>query len=109
MSYIGTDPADFKQQASELGEAEAMLIRAVDRGELTRFIDALFRYADPASFVSLRTFRDDIGGSWRPDLWRMVPAGDRNAITDAAVELATAAANADEKVVFCPPVCTFKN
>jgi len=105
MSYIVTDRPDFKQQASELGDA--MLIPAVDRGELARFIDALFRYADPVSFVSLRTFRDDISEAWRRDLWRIVPAGDQCALVDAADELATAAANADEKVVFCPPICTF--
>jgi len=105
MSYIVTDRPDFKQQASELGDA--MLIPAVDRGELARFIDALFRYADPVSFVSLRTFRDDISEAWRRDLWRIVPAGDQCALVDAADELATAAANADVKVVFCPPICTF--
>ena len=36
-----------------------MTVLDVDPKEIGLFVEALFRYADPDTFVSLRAFRDD--------------------------------------------------
>jgi hypothetical protein len=41
--------------------------RPVDQGEIERFTDALFRHADPGSFVLLRAFEDGRGSRGRPE------------------------------------------
>lgn len=84
---------------------------AADRGEITRFVDALFRHADQGSWVHLRAFCDDRSEAWRPDKWSSVQLnGDGlRSVIDAAVKLAEAAANASDRVVFCPPVCTTRD
>ena len=80
-----------------------------DRGELQRFIDATFAYADRDSFVSLRCFRDDIDGVALRDDWRSVRVtGNADDLVDAAEDLATLAAIAAAPTVFAPPVCSFK-
>jgi hypothetical protein len=80
-----------------------------DRGELQRFIDATFAYADRDSFVSLRCFRDDVDGIALRDNWRCVRVtGNSDDLVDAAEDLATLAAVDDAPVVFAPPVCSFK-
>ena len=80
-----------------------------DRGELQRFIDATFAYADRDSFVSLRCFRDDVDGIALRDKWRCVRVtGNGDDLVDAAEDLATLAAVDDAPVVFAPPVCSFK-
>ena len=79
-----------------------------DRNELARFIRALFRYADPGSWVTLRAFYEEKDRPWRTGQWRTVQVGEGlDEIIDAAVAVATAAANDPDTVVFCPPVCTF--
>ena len=81
----------------------------IDRAALGLFAEALFRYADPGGYVACRTFRDNADGAWRPDLWSAPQIEERElgAVITAAGELAAAAA-APEKVVFAPPVATFK-
>ena len=83
---------------------------AADRGELQRFVDATFAYADRDSFVSLRCFRDDIDGVALRDDWRSVRVtGNADDLVDAAEDLATLAAIDAAPTVFAPPVCTFKS
>ena len=77
----------------------------VDRAEIEKFVRALFRYADPGTFVQLRAFAGD--KPWKISAWRAVPINDREAVIDAAVCLAQQCADAVEKVTFCPPVATF--
>lgn len=77
------------------------------RTELARFVNALFRYANPDTWINLRCFYDDRDLPWRPDLWRSMQATDLGAVVAAAYEIATEAAVATVPVVFCPPVCTF--
>lgn len=77
-----------------------------DRGELQRFTDALFRYADEGTFVSLRAFYEG-----RDEPFRITPVKLNGAglapLVSAADSLATQCANAPEPIVFCPPVATF--
>lgn len=82
-----------------------------DRAQIGLFVDALFRYADPGSHVALRAFRDDVDGVWNPSAWSTpaIPKIGLGPVVDAAVKLAEACAAATEKVVFAPPVATFKS
>jgi hypothetical protein len=82
----------------------------VDRSAIAIFAEVLFRHCDDGGHVSLRTFRDNAEGVWRPELWAAprVSNGLGDIIT-GAIELAEAAAGADESVVFCPPITTFKS
>jgi hypothetical protein len=76
-----------------------------DREQIQRFVDALFRYAEEGSFVSLRAFHDDASQVFKIGAHRIT--ADRTVLVDAAFQLATAAARADRPVVFAPPIATF--
>jgi hypothetical protein len=88
---------------------DALAFPAADREALGRFIDALFRYADEGGYVHLRAFRDDIDGTWRPDLWRSIElnGAGTNPVIEAAAVLAEACAAAPQLVVFAAPIATF--
>jgi hypothetical protein len=76
-----------------------------DAEVIGRFADALFRYADPDTFASLRSFRDD-----RTERFEIIAhriGEDLSSLKLAAVRLASKAANAPFPVVFAPPVATF--
>jgi RecA-family ATPase len=76
-----------------------------DRDAIEIFVDALFRYAAPKSFVSLRAFT----ANDKP--FRITPTqmtGGAAFLIEAAMDDAYRAANAPVSVVFCPPVATFK-
>jgi hypothetical protein len=78
-----------------------------DHSQLTKFATALFKHADPAGFVSLRAFYDDVS---KPFRIAAVPMGDGiDLVIDIAIGIAAAAANEKRPVVFCPPVATFSN
>jgi Protein of unknown function (DUF3987) len=82
----------------------------VDRGELQRFVETVFCHADEGTFVSMRAFRDDSDGTWRPADWPSIKVnGDFNVIVDAAASFASQCAAADVAVVFAPPLSTFAN
>jgi hypothetical protein len=83
---------------------------AVNRQDLSVFVEVLFRYCDPGGHVALRAFRDDADGMWRPDLWSAprVSAQGLGDVVNAAIALAEAAGASGERVVVCPPVATFK-
>jgi hypothetical protein len=85
---------------------EASVTRRADRSQIERFVNALFRYADPDTVVSLRAFRDGASGS--PFAINTQAIGhDLSGLIDVAYRLATRCANASDPIVFCPPVATF--
>ena len=57
-----------------------------DREQMAQFYDALFRYADPDSIVSLRAFKGDTKPA-HYGLWVSLPAGEPDAVLDAAERL----------------------
>jgi hypothetical protein len=69
----------------------------VDRDDLRRFVDMLFRYADDDTYVSLRAFVDG-AGTWRgANGWPVVKInGEINPIAEAAAGFAAECANAVE-------------
>jgi putative DNA primase/helicase len=77
-----------------------------DRAALTAFADALFRYADPGTVVSVRSFKH---GEDKPIDIRDVDIGSKmpDAIMSVVIAAANYAANYHEPAVFCPPVATF--
>ena len=80
-----------------------------DRGQLETFLRALFKYATPGNYISLRSFYEDRGNS-KPFLIDPVKLnGNFSHICDCAFDGARRAANAQEKVVFAPPVAAFRN
>ena len=85
-----------------------MALRA-DRGELGRFIGALFQHADDGTYASLRAF--DQFDSKRPAaLLRPVKIGrDLEGLIEAATVAAEEMANRERPIVFAPPICTFSN
>jgi hypothetical protein len=72
-----------------------------------RFVDALFRYAEPDSYVTLRAFLEDPNVPFSIEAHRVGDSLD--SLTLAAASLATRAAQAPVPVVFCPPVATFRS
>lgn len=76
-----------------------------DEDQIRRFADALFRYADEGTFVSLRAFCDNKNAVFH--IQRQQIGRDNIALILSAATLATRCANAAEPVVFCPPIATF--
>lgn len=56
-------------------------------------------------FVQLVMFGDKPDTDAWGQPWPCIPITDREQLVDAAVRVATRAANADKRVVFCPPIC----
>jgi hypothetical protein len=81
-----------------------------DEDQIARFADALFRNADPGTYVHMRALFDDgQDGIWGFKHSRSIQInGSLDPVTDAAVGLARKAARAPAKVVFAPPVATFR-
>ena len=81
----------------------------VDGRAIADFIDALFRYADAGTFISLRAFDQQDRG--RPPLFiegcRI--NGDMRRLVAQAESAAARTANAEAPAVFAPPVATFAN
>src|SRR5262245_27605040 len=80
-----------------------------DRDQIEIFLDALFRYATPGGFLSLRSFFEDRGVG-KP--FFIIPAklnGDFKLLCTLTADAARHAANAADKIVFAPPIATFKN
>ena len=78
-----------------------------DQEQIGAFADALFRYADVGSFVSLRAFFDD--GSERFQIRSHCLTDDTDGLAWAAVPLVNNAARQPRPVVFCPPIATFRS
>lgn len=78
----------------------------VDPAQIRQFANALFRYARPDTWVSLRSF-PDTRGSGRPFETDPVQANLKQ-VVDRATAMALRCATEPDPVVFCPPVVTFK-
>lgn len=78
-----------------------------DVNEISRFLSALFRYAEEGTFISLRAF-DQFRRDIPPKIIRPLRV---NGSFDALVREATIAAEDtaqfDKPAVFCPPIATF--
>ena len=78
-----------------------------DVGEISRFVNVLFRYAEADTFLSLRAF-DQLDRSMPPKFIRGVRInGSFDTIIRDASVAAEDAAQSDEPLVFCPPIATF--
>src|SRR5260370_619991 len=73
---------------------------------LSRFINTIFLHATNG-YVQFRMFID--GQNKKPwgYPWKAAPVSDRELLHHWATTLASQAALSDDKVNFCPPVCTF--
>ena len=81
-----------------------------DAEAIESFVQALFRYAEPGSYVSLRVFGEKDNDRPQIEYHQIADSRDRlNLLSKDAIGLATQAAQAAEPRVFCPPVATFKN
>lgn len=78
-----------------------------DRDQIEIFIEALFRYATPGAFLSLRSFYEDRSETFRINAIKL--NGNFAFLCDCAADGARDAANASDKTVFAPPIATFKN
>jgi hypothetical protein len=78
-----------------------------DRDQIEIFVDALFRYATPGAFLSLRSFFEDRSEIFRINAIKL--NGNFQLLCDCAADIARAAANAVEPAVFAPPIATFRN
>lgn len=80
---------------------------AADRGEIGRFVAALFRYADEGGFISLRIFEQERGKP--PVEIRAVQINGEGLapVIAQATGAANRAARHAKPLVFAPPVCTF--
>lgn len=79
----------------------------VDRDQLAKFLDLMFRYADDGGFLSLRCFFDDRDGVDKIRGCRM--NGDAQGTLQEVAAVASYAANHPHRVVFAPPVALFAN
>ena len=78
----------------------------VNREDVAAFFDACFRHADRETFINLRAFfegKDDAP----PVFIEPIKVGAPNCIERIVARIHDAAIH-PEPVVFCPPVCTFK-
>jgi hypothetical protein len=78
---------------------------AADTAQIARFVHALFRYADPDSIVTLRSFYDDASAVHQIGVYRI--ADGLEGLVAAATAQATRCSQHPRPVVFCPPVATF--
>lgn len=79
-----------------------------DAEAIGAFVDALFRYADQGTYVSLRAFSDGANQVFRIMAHEVGDSLEGLAET-AAIEATMAANHAAYPVVFAPPIATFTN
>ncbi|KAA2211369.1 DUF3987 domain-containing protein [Teichococcus oryzae] len=83
------------------------LLRQPNAAEIEKFVSALFRYAEPDTYVSLRSFGEGSEGVFCITPHQL--GSTLTSLVEVATSEARAAGNADYPVVFCPPVATFSN
>lgn len=76
-----------------------------DAKDIRAFVDALFRYADPGTYVSMRAFRHDKDGVFFITPYCIDEASDE--FINLALREAARAAAAPYPVVFASPIATF--
>ena len=81
-----------------------------DAGEIDRFVNALFRYAEPDTFVSLRAF-DQFDRNAKPVFitGHKLTAAGLQPLIGAAARAAQKTADHPNAAVFAPPICTFSH
>jgi hypothetical protein len=78
-----------------------------DRGQIEIFVEALFRHAASGAFLSLRSFHETRSdGVFAIDPLKL--NGNFQYLCDVITNAARMAANAEKKIVFAPPIATFK-
>jgi hypothetical protein len=80
-----------------------------DAAQLRNFISAVFKYATPGTFVSLRAFEE--GRQDRPP-FRIDPVAvgqTLEPLIERAVKIACVSAQVSSRIVFAPPVATFNS
>src|SRR5262245_43633946 len=78
-----------------------------DREQVEKFVDALFRHADPGSYVSLRVF-DDTKDDAFPLANKSIFVEKTSDLIENACRLIEQAAAHEVPHVFCPPIATFR-
>jgi hypothetical protein len=81
---------------------------APDREQLRLFVETLFRHASPLGIVSIRSFPEG-NSSKKPRISPTKLIGGLKFLVEVAEDDAYRAANDPDPMVFCPPVCTFRN
>ena len=103
----------LREMEAERTEAPKAAMKSAlepSREQIATFVDVLFPYATPGSYVSLRSFHDDgIPGKAVTIKPIKIVEGSREALIEAAYDEAWRAAHAEKKTVFAPPVATFSN
>lgn len=91
-----------------MSEHDQIPLRA-DPQQIGAFVGAIFKHAEPGTFVSLRAF--DQTDRTRPPLKIQSVAINNSfaGLVDAAARVAEMAANGQRSAVFAPPICTFNN
>ena len=84
----------------------------IDKEEIRQFTNALFRYADPGNYVSVRAFSENEPDP-RKSVFKIeaayIDAKGIEAVIDRSTIIAQQAASETRPTVFCPPIATFKN
>jgi hypothetical protein len=80
-----------------------------DGAAISAFVRAIFPYADPATYVSLRAFDQVDRGVPPLHIEAVLVGDDPDDLVQRAVNAARRAANAARPAVFAPPVCTFSS
>lgn len=78
-----------------------------DPAAIEQFVASLFRYADPETFISLRTFDQHERGGAAVAIEGVRVGSDPRALAGRITKAATKAANIAPPTVFAPPVATF--
>jgi hypothetical protein len=80
-----------------------------DAGEIAKFVNALFRYASPGAYVSLRSFFQHEDKPFVITAAKVGAGSNLHLVTKEATNLARTCAQSTVASVFCPPVATFDN
>jgi hypothetical protein len=97
--------AEARDEPTQPQEEEATPL-VPDRDEIERFTKAIFRYADPNSFLSIRAFDNTKEGE--EPLFIEGVRIDSPLLTERLYERALQAAQSKIPMVFSPPMATFK-
>src|SRR4051794_27879111 len=82
--------------------------RVADPVQLGSFTRAVYRHAEPDTFVSLRAFYHD--ASMPPAKIHAVKiSGDLEELVADSIAIASSVANSPEPTVYAPPICCFSN
>jgi hypothetical protein len=78
-----------------------------DAAQIGIFVNALFKYAEPGTYISLRTFDQTTRGQPPQHVQGVEVNGDFERIVETATVIAQKACQSPVPAVFAPPICTF--